>query len=227
MDDLVAQNQTSEVSPPAESIPPQSGIATNAFLEKTIDYEAPAGFSGKKWLLLFIFALIIVTLGFSGTSFLLSQQSFSPDSSADQETQGSQTALAKASNKNDSQRKKDLKEIGTALEKYYKKNKTYPAFSKEGYQWCDATRLKQDLVPDFLSSVPTDPSGKPYFIYLIPDKGYVAATNLEDTTDPDATKEKLIRYDMGEIYGGTYTDIKFNVDSCPAGKEFNFWITNQ
>ncbi len=224
MDETSSENRIPELSFPSQSPSPSepavsSGSGAGAS-PAPIAFQPPKGYSWRGWLLIFFLALTIIGAGFAGTTYFLNQPS-----QANQE--GVKVKLAKASNKADEQRKNDLKLIAGALNSFYQKYQMYPSFKKEGYEWCDATRLGQDLVPEYLEEIPSDPTGKPYFIYLIPDGGYVVAAKLEDGNDPDATKEKTIPYEMGEISGGTYTEIKFNTDSCPAGASFNFWLTSQ
>lgn len=63
------------------------------------------------------------------------------------------SASASRAQSRDAKRKADLQLVASSLELYYAANRTYP---KGFAQWEWAT-LRQELVPDYASSVPSDP----------------------------------------------------------------------
>src|SRR5258708_2594292 len=74
----------------------------------------------------------------------------------------------------DGKRKIDLREIQPALELYYQRIGTFPATGSLG-----------NLVPDYASSLPTDPVSGSSYEYHSSGIGYVLCTVLENTNDPD------------------------------------------
>ncbi len=94
------------------------------------------------------------------------------------------TARAKA---RDARRKSDLRQIKAALELYSSDNsENFPAAATN----TNITTALTGLVPTYIKSLPTDPSGYVYYYVssAAPAINYTLSARLENTGDADATK---------------------------------------
>ncbi len=87
-------------------------------------------------------------------------------------------------NQNDAQRKTDLANLKTALQRYYNDKQSYPVATTSTKTSDPDTALKV-LVPTYVSSLPLDPlSPNNYYSYKSDGKTFQLTSILEDRTDP-------------------------------------------
>ncbi len=88
----------------------------------------------------------------------------------------------------DQQRKNDLKTIASALQKYYASNGVFPkSLSTDKLNNPDSI-LVQALVPNYLTTMPSDPNSKYYYAYTSNGSTYSLSAVLDNANDPDGVK---------------------------------------
>lgn len=131
----------------------------------------------------------------------------------------------------DNRRKQDLKEVQKALELYFQTNGRYPPYRPSGgcwwwdstnvdcIGWCQSIsntdpnnpQVKQDLVPNYLRDVPSDPAypaGTPgdYLYRKVSRDQYRLVSVLENTKDPDYVINFEECWGLGNYYNYKVTN---------------------
>lgn len=127
-----------------------------------------------------------------------------PSPSASVSPSSSPTAVL---NRNDQQRKADLANIKTSLQKYYNDKQSYPVATTMEKTTDPNSVLAAALVPTYMAALPVDPlSPNSYYAYKSDGKSYELTATLEDRTDPSGLE-------AGGIYLYKVTDTSFETPS--------------
>lgn len=121
-------------------------------------------------------------LGWVNFGDLLGGGNPEPSSSASVSPSASPTAVL---NRNDQQRKADLANIKTNLQKYFNDKQSYPVATTMEKTTDPGSVLAAALVPAYMATLPVDPlSPNSFYGYKSDGKSYELSAVLEDLTDP-------------------------------------------
>lgn len=124
-------------------------------------------------------------------------------------------------NRNDQQRKADLANIKTNLQKYYNDKQSYPVAATMEKTSDPNSVLAAALVPTYMTALPVDPlSPNSYYGYKSDGKSFELTAALEDRTDPSGVA-------TGSVYIYKVTDISFETPSTNNASGSNVDTSNQ